>query len=130
MNLQTGYQVIINKMIHLGDNPLSIGKSIHTGIEFQFEFDLHENLCRDDFGIAQCRTLHNQCDNKICLINGNRLENFINPHPQLTRSWVLDSHTLPMTWLKPGRNELFIGYEDDNRDNFLIDNFILWYKYS
>jgi hypothetical protein len=130
MSIQTGYQVIVDKMIHLGDDPLPIGKSIHSGIDFQLEFELPENLVMDDFGIAQCRTLHNQCDNKICLINGNRLENFLNPHPQLTRAWVQDSHILPLTWLSPGKNIMFIGYTDDNRDNFLIDNFILWYKYS
>ena len=128
MTTQTSYHVILKDMIHLGDDPLPIGKGMYSGLEYQSTFELPLHLAEDDFGMVQCRTLHNQCDNKQILINGNQLENFLNPHPNLTRAWVMDNSIFPMSWLKSGMNSLTIGYSDDSSDNYLIDNFVLWYK--
>jgi hypothetical protein len=115
-------------MRHLGESPLSVGGISFAGKVYHAVFNLPANLAVDEFGVLQCRTLHNQVDNKRFFINAELIENFLEPHPIIRNEWVLEGTVIPKGWLNPGENSLLIGFADDNVDDFIIDDIVLWYK--
>lgn len=40
----------------------------------------------------------------------------------------MDIAIVPKGWLKPGENNIHIGYSDERYDDFIVDNLVLWYK--
>ena len=40
----------------------------------------------------------------------------------------MDIAIIPKGWLKSGENSIHIGYSDENYDDFVIDNLVLWFK--
>jgi hypothetical protein len=40
----------------------------------------------------------------------------------------MDIAIVPKGWLKPGENNIHIGYADERYDDFIVDNLVLWYK--
>lgn len=126
--LQSHFRVIVPDMRHLGESPLSVGGISFAGKVYHAVFNLPANLAVDEFGVLQCRTLHNQVDNKRFFINAELIENFLEPHPIIRNEWVLEGTVIPKGWLNPGENSLLIGFADDNVDDFIIDDIVLWYK--
>ena len=41
---------------------------------------------------------------------------------------MLDLAIVPKGWLRPGDNNIHIGYADERYDDFIVDNLVLWYK--
>jgi hypothetical protein len=41
---------------------------------------------------------------------------------------MMDIAIIPKGWLKIGENNIHVGYSDENYDDFVIDNLVLWYK--
>jgi hypothetical protein len=95
---------------------------------FQAKFDLPENLDTDEKGVIQCRTKHNQLNNKMFFLNFQPLPDILEPHPKNKNEWMMDIAIVPKGWLKPGENVIYIGYADERYDDFVIDNLVLWYK--
>ncbi len=40
----------------------------------------------------------------------------------------MDIAIVPKGWLKPGENNIHIGYADERYDDFIVDNLVMWYK--
>ena len=128
MTLHSHFQVIVPDMRHLGESPLSIGGITFAGKVYHAAFDLPANLAEDEYGVLQCRTLHDQLGNKKLFINCQLIENFLEPHPIIRNEWILEGTVISKGWLKPGENSLLVGFADENVDDFIIDDIVLWYK--
>jgi len=116
-------------MKHLGDQPQSIGGAgKFVGPLFEATFDLPEDVDAKEQAVIQCRTKHNQLNNKRFFLNMRKLDNILEPHPKNKDEWMLDIAIVPENWLKSGENIIYIGYADDRYDDFIVDNIVLWYK--
>ena len=126
---ETQFKVIVGGMKHLGDQPSSIkGAGKFVGPLFEATFDLPDNVDHKEQAIVQCRTKHNQLNNKNFFLNTRKLNNILEPHPQNKNEWMMDIAVVPKGWLKPGENIIHIGYADDRYDDFIVDNIVLWFK--
>lgn len=125
---QSHFQVIVPDMRHLGESPLSVGSITFAGKVYHAVFELPANLAEEEFGVLQCRTLHNQVNNKRFFVNSHLMENFLEPHPVMRNEWVLEGTVIPKGWLQPGENSVLVGFADDNLDDFIIDDVVVWYK--
>jgi hypothetical protein len=126
---ETQFKVIIAEIRHLGDQPTSIGEAgIFVGPLFHAKFDLPENIDPDELAVIQCRTKDNQLNNKMFFLNHKPLPDILEPHPSNKEEWMLDIAIVPKGWLKHGENNIHIGYSDENYDDFVVDNLVLWYK--
>jgi hypothetical protein len=61
-------------------------------------------------------------------LNLKPLPDILEPHPGNKKEWMMDIAIIPKGWLKSGENNIHIGYSDENYDDFVIDNLVLWYK--
>lgn len=61
-------------------------------------------------------------------LNLKPLPDILEPHPANKNEWMMDIAIIPKGWLKVGENSIHIGYSDENYDDFVIDNLVLWYK--
>jgi hypothetical protein len=61
-------------------------------------------------------------------LNLKPLPDILEPHPANKKEWMMDIAIIPKGWLKAGENSIHIGYSDENYDDFVIDNLVLWYK--
>jgi hypothetical protein len=128
VTLQSHFQVIVPDMRHLGESPLSVEGIAFAGRIYQAVFNLPQDLAENEYSYLQCRTLHNQVNNKKFFINSQLVENFLEPHPIIRTEWILEGTVIPKGWLKPGENSLIVGFADENVDDFIIDDIVLWYK--
>jgi len=113
----------------LGDQPTAIGEAgIFVGPLFHAKFNLPENLDVEELAVFQCRTKDNQLNNKMFFLNLKPLPDILEPHPGNKKEWMMDIAIIPKGWLKSGENSIHIGYADENYDDFVIDNLVLWYK--
>lgn len=94
---------------------------------FHAKFNLPENLDPEKLAVFQCRTKDNQLNNKMFFLNLKPLPDILEPHPGNKNEWMMDIAIIPKGWLKPGENSIHIGYSDENYDDFVIDNLVLWY---
>ncbi|KPJ66077.1 hypothetical protein AMJ44_09030 [candidate division WOR-1 bacterium DG_54_3] len=125
----TQFTVIIAEIRHLGDQPTSIGEAgIFVGPLFHAKFNLPDNLDYQELAVIQCRTKHNQLNNKIFLLNHKPLPDILEPHPKNKNEWMMDIAVVPKGWLKSGENTIHIAYSDERYDDFIVDNLVLWYK--
>jgi hypothetical protein len=126
MHTQSHYLVLIPEKIHLGNKPFAgitfVGPTYHA------TFELPDSLVPDEPALVQCRTLHIQIGNKKFLLNGNKVKNFLDPHPGHTHEWFMESMVVPGGSLKQGANNLEIGFTDEKYDDFLLDALVIWYK--
>jgi hypothetical protein len=121
--------VIIAEIRHLGDQPTAIGEAgIFVGPLFHAKFNLPDNLDTEKLAVFQCRTKDNQLNNKMFFLNLKPLPDILEPHPANKKEWMMDIAIIPKGWLKPGENNIHVGYSDENYDDFVIDNLVLWYK--
>jgi hypothetical protein len=126
---ETQFKVIIAEIRHLGDQPTSIGEAgIFVGPLFHAKFDLPDNIDHEELAVIQCRTKDNQLNNKMFFLNHKPLPDILEPHPSNKEEWMLDIAIVPKGWLKHGENNIHIGYSDENYDDFVVDNLVLWYK--
>ncbi len=127
--MESQFKVIIAEIRHLGDQPTSIGEAgIFVGPLFHAKFDLPTSLDSQELGVIQCRTKHNQLNNKMFFLNSKPLPDILEPHPKNKNEWMLDLAIVPKGWLRPGKNNIHIGYADERYDDFIVDNLVLWYK--
>jgi hypothetical protein len=113
----------------LGDQPTSIGEAgIFVGPLFFAKFDLPSNIAPEELAVIQCRTKDNQLNNKMFFLNHKPLPDILEPHPNNKEEWMMDIAIVPKGWLKPGENNIHIGYADERYDDFIVDNLVLWYK--
>jgi hypothetical protein len=126
---ETQFKVIIAEIRHLGDQPTAIGEAgIFVGPLFHAKFNLPDNLDPEELAVFQCRTKDNQLNNKMFFLNLKPLPDILEPHPGNKNEWMMDIAIIPKGWLKSGENSIHIGYSDENYDDFVIDNLVLWYK--
>ncbi|UCF07162.1 MAG: hypothetical protein JSW28_05765 [Thermoplasmata archaeon] len=126
---ESQFKVIIAEIRHLGDQPTSIGEAgIFVGPLFVAKFELPNNIEPSELSVVQCRTKHNQLNNKMFFLNNKPLPDILEPHPKNKNEWMLDLAIVPKGWLKPGENTIHIGYADERYDDFVVDNLVLWYK--
>jgi hypothetical protein len=126
---ETKYKVIVAEIRHLGDQPTAIGEAgIFIGPYFHAKFNLPDNLDAEELAVFQCRTKDNQLNNKMFFLNHKPLPDILEPHPANKREWMMDIAIVPKGWLKVGENNIHVGYSDENYDDFVIDNLVLWYK--
>ena len=126
---KTQFKVIMGDIKHLGDQPKAIGgEGKFVGPLYEAKFDLPDDLDAEEEGVIQCRTKHNELDNKRFFLNYKVLEEILEPHPKNKKEWMLDIAIVPKGLLKPGENIIYIGYADDRFDDFVVDNIVLWYK--
>jgi hypothetical protein len=126
---ETKYKVIVAEIRHLGDQPTAIGEAgIFIGPYFHAKFNLPQNLDAEELAVFQCRTKDNQLNNKMFFLNHKPLPDILEPHPANKREWMMDIAIVPKGWLKVGENNIHVGYSDENYDDFVIDNLVLWYK--
>jgi hypothetical protein len=119
----------MGEMKHLGDQPKAIGgEGKFVGPLFEAHFDLPDNVNLEEEAIVQCRTKHNELDNKRFFLNYQWLKEILEPHPRNKNEWMMDISIVPKGWLKPGENIIYIGYADDKYDDYIVDNIVLWYK--
>jgi len=119
----------MGEMKHLGDQPMSIGgEGKFVGPLYEAKFDLPNNVNNEEEAIIQCRTKHNELNNKRFFLNYEILEEILEPHPKNKNEWMMDIAIVPKGFLKPGENTIYIGYADERYDDFIVDNIVLWYK--
>jgi hypothetical protein len=99
-----------------------------VGPLFHAKFNLPDNLDNEELAVFQCRTKDNQLNNKMFFLNLKPLPDILEPHPANKKEWMMDIAIIPKGWLKAGENSIHIGYSDENYDDFVIDNLVLWYK--
>ena len=127
--MESQFKVIIAEIRHLGDQPTSIGVAgIFVGPLFHAKFELPSALDPQELGVIQCRTKHNQLNNKMFFLNSKPLPDILEPHPKNKDEWMLDLAIVPKGWLRAGENNIHIGYADERYDDFIVDNLVLWYK--
>ena len=127
--MESQFKVIIAEIRHLGDQPTSIGEAgIFVGPLFHAKFELPTGIDPQELGVIQCRTKHNQLNNKMFFLNSKPLPDILEPHPKNKNEWMLDLAIVPKGWLKAGENNIHIGYADERYDDFIVDNLVLWYK--
>ncbi len=95
---------------------------------FYAKFELPTNLDPDELAVIHCRTKDNQLNNKMFFLNHKPLPDILEPHPANKEEWMMDIAIVPKGWLKHGENNIHIGYSDENYDDFVVDNLVLWYK--
>lgn len=69
MTLQSHFRAIVPDMRHLGESPLSVGSIAFAGRIYHAAFNLPQDIAEDEYGYVQCRTSHNQVNNKKFFIN-------------------------------------------------------------
>lgn len=113
----------------MGDQPTAIGEAgIFVGPYFHAKFNLPSTLDMKELAVFQCRTKDNQLNNKMFFLNHKPLPDILEPHPANKREWMMDIAIIPKGWLKVGENNIHVGYSDENYDDFVLDNLVLWYK--
>jgi hypothetical protein len=116
-------------MMHIGEEPKSIkGEGNFVGPLWEMTFDLPEDLDTEETAVIQCRTKHNEIDNKRFFLNYKPLEDILEPHQKNKNEWMLDIAVVPKGMLRAGENIIYIGYADERFDDFIVDNIVLWYK--
>jgi len=61
-------------------------------------------------------------------LNFQPLPDILEPHPKNKNEWMMDIAIVRKGMLKPGENNIHIGYADERFDDFVVDNLVLWYK--
>ncbi|UCE73029.1 MAG: hypothetical protein JSV56_08290 [Methanomassiliicoccales archaeon] len=82
----------------------------------------------EELAVIHCRTKDNQLNNKMFFLNHKPLPDILEAHPANKDEWMMDIAIVPKGWLKPGENNIHIGYSDERYDDFIVDNLVLWYK--
>ena len=95
---------------------------------FFAKFDLPSNTDPEELAVIICRTKDNQLNNKMFFLNYKPLPDILEPHPNNKNEWMMDIAIVPQGWLKPGENNIHIGYADERYDDFVVDNLVLWFR--
>ena len=128
MPYTTDFKVLVPNMIRLGDTPQEIQGVTYVGHTWQLDFELPSSICIKEHAILQCKTLHNQMNNKRLYVNTRWLRNILEPRSGHRRDWVFESAVVPKGWLEPGENSILIGYSNNRFESFILDDLVLWYK--
>ena len=125
---QSNFVVIEPEVKHLGTDPETFEDFSFVGQSYCIDFILPSNLNCQEYAVMQCRTKNIQLSNKEFLVNKKQLANILEPHPNSPNEWMVDIAVVPGDWLEKGKNEIHIGYLTHQRDDFLIDNVVLFFK--
>jgi hypothetical protein len=128
MSHRTHFEIIISDRKHLGSKPSPRTGVTYVGNLYHVIFRLPENLDQNEPALIQCKTLHNQVGNKRLFINTRWLKNFLEPHPENRKAWIIETSVVPKGWLEPGENSILIGYSDKEYDDYVLSDMVLWYK--